>query len=71
MYIIRVDILKDGEICDNAYFDGIDWTYNVMKAKRFDNYNEANQITEKLNEQTKNSKWVHPRAIYETVEIDF
>jgi hypothetical protein len=73
MYVIRADILKDGEICDNAYFCDFDWTYSVIKATRFNTYEQAKPIFEELEKRAKDIviKRIRPCCVYEIVEIDF
>ena len=72
MYIIRADILRYSEVWDNAYFDNFEWTYHIMKATRFDDYDQAKEILDELENRSK--AWVQPlrpSAVYEIVEIDF
>ena len=71
MYIIRVDILRYGEVWDNAYFDNFEWTYNIMKATRFDDYDQPREILDELENRCKTFAPLRTNAVYEIVEIDF
>lgn len=72
MYIIRADILRYGEVWDNVYFDNFECTYHIMKATRFDDYDQAKEILDELENRSK--ACVQPlrqSVVYEIVEIDF